>query len=341
MAVLQSPITFIASIPPVTRYYTFATIFTSLFYAWMRWKETDISQFLALVPGSTLLETSIIGLIFTLVVIPPSLKYLERLWGSVEILKFMAATVGASNVIVFGFSWLEFLATSNADFLYSMRYSGQMSLQMGVLVAFTQLIPEHQVQVMGVIKARVKMLPMAYLTLSTVMTFIGFQCPWIIIQFAWFASWIYLRFYKKNTNDTVGGMDTYGDRSETFALVSWFPPFVHPVLSVLGNFVFTWAVRLHLIPSHGSDLENGGYSPLPVNGRAEAERRRAMALKALDQRMANSSSPSGSQASSSSPQAPRPPPVAASPRGEASSNQKIIATESDLGDIGTAKADSR
>ncbi len=31
-----------------------------------------------------------------------------------------------------------------------------MALQIGVLVAFTQLIPEHQVQVMGVIKARVK-----------------------------------------------------------------------------------------------------------------------------------------------------------------------------------------
>ncbi|ESK98203.1 eukaryotic integral membrane protein [Moniliophthora roreri MCA 2997] len=352
MAVLQSPITFIASIPPATRYFTFATIFTSLLYTWMRWKETDISQFLALVSGSSifypwtfvtsaLLETSILGFIVSLIVIPPSLRYLERLWGSVEILKFIAVTVGASNVIVFAFSWLEFLATSNADFLYSMRYNGQMSLQMGVLVAFTQLIPEHQVQVLGVIKARVKTLPMAYLAISTVMTIIGFQCPWIILQFAWFVSWIYLRFYKKNTNDTVGGMDTYGDRSETFSLVSWFPPFLHPALSVLANFVFSWAVKFHLIPSHGGDLENGGYSPLPGSARAEAERRRAMALKALDQRMANSL-PSGASASTSStPQTPRPPPPVVSPRAEASNNQKNTAHESELGDIGIAKADDR
>jgi len=67
---------------------------------------------------------------------------------------------------------------------------------------------------------------MAYLGLSTVMTFVGFQCPWIIIQFGWFVGWIYLRFYKKNSSDTPGGNDTYGDRSETFALVAWFPPFV-------------------------------------------------------------------------------------------------------------------
>lgn len=31
-----------------------------------------------------------------------------------------------------------------------------MALQIGVLVAFTQLIPEHHVQVLGVFKARVK-----------------------------------------------------------------------------------------------------------------------------------------------------------------------------------------
>lgn len=39
---------------------------------------------------------------------------------------------------------------------YGMHYHGQMALQISLLVAFTQLIPEHQVQVLGVIKARVK-----------------------------------------------------------------------------------------------------------------------------------------------------------------------------------------
>lgn len=124
-----------------------------------------------------------------------------------------------------------------------MRYHGQMALQIAILVAFTQLIPEHQVQFLGVIKARVKVgyfsavlktntnvpcqsLPMAYLTLSTVLCFIGLQCPWIIIQFGWFVGWIYLRFYKKNPNESVGGVDSYGDRSETFSLISWFPPFM-------------------------------------------------------------------------------------------------------------------
>jgi hypothetical protein len=67
---------------------------------------------------------------------------------------------------------------------------------------------------------------MAYLTFSTIMTLLGFQSPYILIQFGWFVSWIYLRFYKRSVGDSLGGVVSYGDRSETFALTSWFPPFL-------------------------------------------------------------------------------------------------------------------
>lgn len=39
---------------------------------------------------------------------------------------------------------------------YGMRYHGQMSLQIALLVALTQLIPEHTVQFLGVLKMRMK-----------------------------------------------------------------------------------------------------------------------------------------------------------------------------------------
>jgi hypothetical protein len=39
---------------------------------------------------------------------------------------------------------------------YGLPYHGQSGLQTGFLVAFTQLIPEHQIQVFGVVKMRVK-----------------------------------------------------------------------------------------------------------------------------------------------------------------------------------------
>ena len=49
-----------------------------------------------------------------------------------------------------------------------MRYHGQMSLQIALLVAFTQLIPEHQVQFFGVIKARVKVFDMPLVFQSSI-----------------------------------------------------------------------------------------------------------------------------------------------------------------------------
>lgn len=45
-------------------------------------------------------------------------------------------------------------------------------------------------------------------------------------------------------------------------------------LSMLGNFVFYWANRFHLIPASHGDLESGTYSQVPGSARAEAERRR-------------------------------------------------------------------
>ncbi|KAG8932015.1 hypothetical protein FRC02_001768 [Tulasnella sp. 418] len=168
-----------------------------------------------------------------------------------------------------------------------------MALQTGILVAFTQLIPEHQVQVFGVLKVRVKRLPMAYVGFSNVMCLVGFLSPYILIQFGWLVSWAYLRFYKRTSIEgasTVSGIETWGDRSETFAFVHWFPPFVHYPVGILCDVAYKGAVQLKLVREYPStDLEAGGYAQLGSgNARAEAERRRAMALRALDQRMAAS-----------------------------------------------------
>jgi hypothetical protein len=120
-----------------------------------------------------------------------------------------------------------------------MDYYGLTALQVGALVAFTQLIPEHQVQFFGALKIRMKRLPMIYVTISNVACLIGYQSPWILIQFGWLVSWAYLRFYKRTT-DALSGIDTYGDRSETFAFIHWFPPFI--------QYVMFWYLFLMLTP---------------------------------------------------------------------------------------------
>ncbi|KAI0803331.1 eukaryotic integral membrane protein-domain-containing protein [Irpex lacteus] len=335
MAVLATaPLQFIASIPPVTRAFTALTVVSSLLYYWLWWTSSGNFSvpWLVLEPGSSIfypwtfvtsafVETTIIELAFTLITIPASLRYLERLWGAAETLKFIVVTIAVSNIIAFGLNWIEYFVLRSPLFLYGMWYHGQMALQIGVLVAFTQLIPEHQVQLFGVLKARVKTLPMAYLTLSTVLCIVGWQCPWIVIQFGWLVSWIWLRFYKKNT-DSLGSGPLYGDRSETFALVSWFPPLVHKPLGWLGNTVYGLATKFHLIPLSASDVEAASYSQVPGGARAEAERRRAMALKALDQRMAGGgNTPSAPRAGPAA--APSNPPSTSNPTGNEVNTAKV------------------
>jgi len=192
-----------------------------------------------------------------------------------------------------------------------MSYHGLMALQAGVLVALTQSIPEHQVLLFGVVGVRVKRLPMLYVTFSMIMCLIGYQSPYILIQLGWLASWVYLRFYKRTGGDVLGGTETWGDRSETFAFVHWFPPILHAPVSLLSNVVYRICTRLGVVKAYGTDnydpLPTGAsFSSLPGGARAEAERRRAMALKALDQRLASASAATTAPKTTPSSPTPRP-----------------------------------
>lgn len=110
-------------------------------------------------------------LIFSAVTLPLACRYLERIWGPYELLRFSLVTIVGSNIIAFGFSWLVYIVTRSEASLwvlchrwldmadlcsYGLPYHGLTALQIGFLVAFTQLIPEHQLQMFGLIKMRVK-----------------------------------------------------------------------------------------------------------------------------------------------------------------------------------------
>jgi hypothetical protein len=56
MAILSSPLVLIQSVPPVTRAFTFATIISTAFYAYLCWKgmAPEAVRYMTLVPGSAL-----------------------------------------------------------------------------------------------------------------------------------------------------------------------------------------------------------------------------------------------------------------------------------------------
>jgi hypothetical protein len=136
-------------------------------------------------------------------------------------------------------------------------------------------------------------------------------------------SWIYLRFYRvseiSSASATGGeGLKMKGDASDTFAFGAFFPDAVHPYLSPACDNIYATLVQLKLCtPFSEEAIEAGnenaasrseGGLPSLMNGRsgggrrAEAERRRALALKALDQRL-NAAAAGRGGGSSSNPQA--------------------------------------
>ncbi|CDZ96708.1 Predicted membrane protein [Phaffia rhodozyma] len=262
-------------------------------------------------------EGNLVEFLISVVSLPLCGRYLERIWGGKELAKFTFVVIVASNVIAIGLSWILYFVLGAEVLVYGSTVHGLSALQVGFLVAFTQLIPEHQVQIFGgLIKIRVKNIPGIYLLISNVLTFVIAQNPYIIIQFGFFSAWVYLRFVKYQE----GSMGEFrGDRSDTFQFVNWFPPIIHRPISFLANTVFNLFVALRLVQPYGASAE---YALLPgpsggAGARAEAERRRALALKALDARMATGTGTPGS--SSAGPATP----MGSGPGASSSSNGAV------------------
>ncbi|KAI9833416.1 MAG: hypothetical protein M1826_007514 [Phylliscum demangeonii] len=270
----------------------------SLFYPWV-------------LLTSTLVESNLFGLVITLVTIFYGGRYLERAWSSAEFGKFLLIVSIVSNVVASAIYVAWYAVTG--DIMRSLTtVAGGVALQAAFLVAFKQLVPEHTVTIAkGVVKMRVKHFPALFVLCATVAgVVLRLHATLILAWMGFLTSWIYLRFYRFSpdvasaaTGRTSG---IRGDASESFAFAAFFPdPLSAPVAAVSAR-VYQILVTIRICtPFSPEDVETGneqaharGEAGLPslLNGagrsgvrgggkREEAERRRALALKALDQRL--------------------------------------------------------
>lgn len=177
-----------------------------------------------------------------------------------------------------------------------MSVAGTVPIQMSFLVAFSQLVPAHTVTLFrGIVSLRVPKFPLMYLGLVTVLSLTPFltSASLFLALFALITSWTYLRFYKTVFPDLDSSQPTSmrGDASETFAFAEFFPGPAKPLVAAFSEQVFNVLVAMRVCtpfsPSDVSAASGNAYMQRgpPGGVRAEAERRRALALKALDQRL--------------------------------------------------------
>ncbi|KAH7117102.1 eukaryotic integral membrane protein-domain-containing protein [Dendryphion nanum] len=259
---------------------------------------------------ATVVEQNLLGLLVTGLTVFYGGRYLERAWGSTEFTKFILFVAMIPNILSFLLYVFGYLLSKNANTLNT-TISGGIAIQAGFLVAFKQLVPEHTVAIAkGLIRMRVKHFPAIFLLTNTVSGIIlGTETAMFLAWFGFFTAWTYLRFYRTSPSlssaATGDGSVIKGDASDTFAFSHFFPEPIQTPIGTLGDQVYNTLVTLKVCtPFSDEDIDAGneqasaraeGGLPSIMNPnsrggkggatRAEAERRRALALKALDQRL--------------------------------------------------------
>jgi hypothetical protein len=190
--------------------------------------------------------------------------------------------------------------------------NGTIPLQIGFLVAFSQLVPAHTVTLFkGIVSLRVPRFPLLHILgvfLLSLTPILSAASTFLVLS-GFLISWTYLRFYKQAFPDleTSQPASLRGDASETFAFSEFFPDPAKPVVAAFSNQIYNILVAFRICTpfsqadvsaSRGETIVQRG---TPGSARAEAERRRALALKALDQRL---------HAATAGPSKPKPPPAA-------------------------------
>lgn len=223
-------------------------------------------------------------------------RYIERAWSSKELVKFYAAVILVPNLIMFALWLVLYGITKDEKWLYSSIHGG-IAIQAGILVAFKQLVPEHTVTLYkNLVKIRVKHFPALFL-LSTIISapILGNYQSIISSILGFLSSWVYLRFYKPAIPDLGVQMSAIrGDASETFALSQFFPEVLQGPIDWVATITFDALVSLGICVPFGQDPsdqrnEMGHRTAGTGVGRAEAERRRTLALRALDQKLTKDS----------------------------------------------------
>lgn len=173
---------------------------------------------------------------------------------------------------------------------------GGIPLEISFLVAFSQLVPAHTVTLFkGLLSLRVPRFPAIYILSVLFLTFTPLltTASLFLSFYGFLVSWTYLRFYKPAFPDleTDQPSSLRGDASETFAFAEFFPEPVRPAVAAFSTTIYNVLVGLRICTPFSLDNTPAGRSdfmssrPAQGSSRAETERRRALALKALDQRL--------------------------------------------------------
>ncbi|EMG49465.1 RBL19 Rhomboid-like protein 19 [Candida maltosa Xu316] len=237
---------------------------------------------------SSFVEENFIELFISFMLIIFLGRYVETIWGSKQFGKFIMVNVLVSNLTIYFYYYLKsFFFDLTSDNLPPVVLSS-MSINIGLIIAIKQRIPNHYlIFFKGNLRVKVTYLPLITIFSTWLLSLLSeeFHILFVMSIVGSIVSWIYLRFFKKGTNERqsyllpfalahkkkhkfkpVMNVDTSnfpvdndsigGDRSEQFALYTFFPyPLSIPV-KFLANAIFQFSVKYKLLNPHDFTAED-------------------------------------------------------------------------------------
>ncbi|KAL8567482.1 hypothetical protein ACOMHN_010073 [Nucella lapillus] len=212
-------------------------------------------------------------------------KLLEPMWGAPDMLLFfVVVNLGVGLMTALSY-FAAYLVSLNEDYLFDVHIYGLAGYIAGFCVAVKQVMPDHCVVTMPFGKLRNSHIPLSLLTITILLRLVGALPGPYPVMFGWgiMVSWVYLRFYQKHTNGNRG------DMGENFTFSSFFPGQLQPVVGLVSNTVFSFLVRVKVCRRPQRHYDFGSPTTITVTLPGvephDAERRKQVALKALNDRL--------------------------------------------------------
>uniref|UniRef100_A0A8C0VYD3 Transmembrane protein 115 n=1 Tax=Cyanistes caeruleus TaxID=156563 RepID=A0A8C0VYD3_CYACU len=222
------------------------------------------------------------GLAASLATLGAAGRLLEPLWGALELLVFFAVVNISVGLLAALAYFLTYVASFHLDSLFAVRIHGGLGFLGGVLVALKQTMGDSTV--LKVPQVRMKAVPMLLLLLLALLRLAALVESNVLASYGFglLSSWVYLRFYQRHSRGR-------GDMSDHFAFATFFPEILQPVVGLVANLVHTVLVKVRLCRKTVKRYDVGAPSSitisLPGTDPQDAERRRQLALKALNERL--------------------------------------------------------
>lgn len=238
--------------------------------------KTPVISYPWVLVSSTLIEREIALLILVPLVVLVFGSYVEKIWGLREYMRYLVIISVLPNVSLYFYYETKSILLSETK--PPLIFSG-LSMAIGIIVAATKLIPNHQVYIFQDKGFRMKLFPSIIMGICGVTYYFStndiYKVFFMKAYLGFLVSWTYLRIFQKTASSAQIGLlppfvpkknrptisrknefqhglfsfnlDFNGDRSASFALSSFFPFPLSGAIGDISNRMFSLLVKAKII----------------------------------------------------------------------------------------------